>query len=219
MSELFNPENRFWNFVGKLADVSAMSVIWLVTCIPVFTIGASTAAFYDFCLKAVRDQEGGVIRGYFSAWKRHFRKATLLWMIQSAGLLFFAADIWFAAVFWAVGSGKTAERVALTGMSAAGGQVGLALTVFLLIMADLFLVITMYMYGILAVFDHPVGKILRDAPAMAMKCVPVTIVMMLLPAAFFLLFYQLSGFFFFWIGGVILASSYLMNFVFVKISV
>ena len=219
MSELFNPENRFWNFVGKLADVSAMSVIWLVTCIPIFTIGASTAAFYDFCLKAVRDQEGGVIRGYFSAWKRHFRKATLLWMIQLAGLLFFAADIWFAAGFWAVGSGKTAERVALTGMSAAGGQVGLALTVFLLIMADLFLVITMYMYGILAVFDHPVGKILRDAPAMAMKCVPVTIVMMLLPAAFFLLFYQLSGFFFFWIGGVILASSYLMNFVFVKISV
>ncbi|SFR62930.1 YesL family protein [[Clostridium] aminophilum] len=219
MSELFNPENRFWNFVGKLADVSAMSVIWLATCIPIFTIGASTAAFYDFCLKAVRDQEGGVIRGYFSAWKRHFRKATLLWMIQSAGLLFFAADIWFAAAFWAAGSGKTAERVALTGMSAAGGQVGLALTVFLLIMADLFLVITMYMYGILAVFDHPVGKILRDAPAMAMKCVPVTIVMMLLPAAFFLLFYQLSGFFFFWIGGVILASSYLMNFVFVKISV
>ncbi|WP_352398138.1 YesL family protein [[Clostridium] aminophilum] len=219
MSELFNPENRFWNFVGKLADVSAMSVIWLITSLPLITVGASTAAFYDFCLKAVRDQEGGVIRGYFCAWKRHFRKATILWMVQLAGLLFFIADIWFVAAFWAAGSGSGADRAALTGMSAAGGQVGLALTVFLAVMADLFLVITMYMYGILSVFDHPVGKILRDAPAMAMKCLPATAAMMILPAAFILLFYQLSGFFFFWVGGVILASSYLMNYVFVKVSV
>ena len=82
MHTLFNPENKFWNFMGKITDVSCMSLLWLLTSLPVFTIGASTAAFYSFTLDAVGDNEGRVIGSYFSAFKANFKKATLLWLLQ-----------------------------------------------------------------------------------------------------------------------------------------
>ena len=73
MHILFNPENKFWNFMGKITDVSCMSLLWLLTSLPVFTIGASTAAFYSFTLDAVGDNEGRVIGSYFSAFKANFK--------------------------------------------------------------------------------------------------------------------------------------------------
>ena len=31
MSRLFDPENKFWNFIGKIADVTCMSFLWVGT--------------------------------------------------------------------------------------------------------------------------------------------------------------------------------------------
>ena len=59
MSGLFNPENKFWNFVAKLTDVCLMSFLWLIASLPLVTVGAATTAFYDFTLRQVVDQEGG----------------------------------------------------------------------------------------------------------------------------------------------------------------
>ena len=67
MHTLFNPENKFWSFIGKIADVCFMGVLWAITSLPVFTLGAATAAFYSFTLDQVKDLEGGVWNSYFSA--------------------------------------------------------------------------------------------------------------------------------------------------------
>ena len=28
MYHLFNPENKFWNFIAKITDVACMSILW-----------------------------------------------------------------------------------------------------------------------------------------------------------------------------------------------
>ena len=45
MSRLFDPENKFWNFIGKIADVTCMSFLWVGTSLPLVTMGAATTAF------------------------------------------------------------------------------------------------------------------------------------------------------------------------------
>ena len=84
MHTLFNPENKFWNFMGKITDVACMSILWLITSLPIVTIGASTAAFYSFTLDAVQDAEGRVWSTYFSAFRENFRQATVLWLQREA---------------------------------------------------------------------------------------------------------------------------------------
>ncbi len=199
MRQFFNPENAFWNFVGKLADATMLSILWLVTSLPIVTLGASTAAFYDFTMKAVRDQEDMLFHGYFAALKRHWKKGTILGFFAALGILFFTVDFAAAVRF---------------GQSAQGKCGGLALLVFLLVMAVLFLSIVMYAMGLLVTFGHPVKKILHDAPAFAFQNLPATLILMGIIAGSFVLFYFLSGFFFFWVGAAIFLSSYLLNAVF-----
>ena len=47
--------------MGKITDVACMSILWLITSLPVITIGASTAAFYSFTLDAVQDVHQAVL--------------------------------------------------------------------------------------------------------------------------------------------------------------
>ena len=93
MSRLFDPENKFWNFIGKIADVTCMSFLWVGTSLPLVTMGAATTAFYSYTMHQVRDTEGGILSGYFRAFRHNFKKATLLWLLEVAGLAFFAADL------------------------------------------------------------------------------------------------------------------------------
>ena len=50
MSRLFDPENKFWNFIGKIADVTCMSFLWVGTSLPLVTMGAATTAFYSYTM-------------------------------------------------------------------------------------------------------------------------------------------------------------------------
>ncbi len=58
MIKLFDPENKFWQFLNKVTDAALMSLLWLLTSLPLVTVGASTAAFYSYTLKQVTNQEG-----------------------------------------------------------------------------------------------------------------------------------------------------------------
>ena len=60
MAEFFNLDNPIWRFMGKVFDIMVLTVLWVVTSLPVFTIGASTTALYYAGMKLAKDQEGYV---------------------------------------------------------------------------------------------------------------------------------------------------------------
>ena len=69
---LFNYDNPVWRFIGKLGDLIILNVLWLITSIPIVTIGASTTALYYVTLKLVRDEDGYTIRSFFKSFKENF---------------------------------------------------------------------------------------------------------------------------------------------------
>ena len=93
MYHLFNPENKFWNFIAKITDAACMSILWALVSLPLFTIGAATTAFYDFSLHQVNDREGKILKSFFGSFRAHFGRATLLWLTELAGIAFFALDL------------------------------------------------------------------------------------------------------------------------------
>lgn len=134
MSRIFDPENKFWSAISKVADVTCMSFLWTITSLPLVTMGAATTAFYSYTMRQVRDTEGSILSGFFSAFRKHFKKATLLWLLEAAGIAFFAADLVGVWNFYLL----------------VGGVPAIVLGALVLCLTALFLGCTFYVWAILS---------------------------------------------------------------------
>lgn len=81
----FSPDSKLMVFFTKLVDLTRINLLWLICCLPVFTVGASTTAMLT-ALYAFRAGEQCGWKVFFTAFRRSFGKATALWLI----LAFFA---------------------------------------------------------------------------------------------------------------------------------
>lgn len=201
MHTLFNPENKFWIFIGKIADVTCMSLLWLITSLPIITIGASTAAFYSFTMDAIQDLEGGVWNSYFRAFRKNFKKATLIWVLQLILFIFLAVNLYAA---WKLYLAKGLIALGILSLAASG--------MLLLIGTGV------YLYPITVSYDFPIKKVISDSLVMAIRNPHVTVSCIVLYFLASVAIYYFSGFFFFWIGLTIFFSSYFVLGVFMKYS-
>lgn len=99
MNRLFNPENPFWNFMSKIMDAVMLSLLWLLGSLPIFTIGASTTALFQFTLKQADDEEGYVWKSFWKAYRANFLPATGLWLVMAAVGTFLAVDFYACVNF------------------------------------------------------------------------------------------------------------------------
>lgn len=86
MSRVFDPENRFWRWVDRVADVLMLSLLWTVCSLPVVTVGAASAALYDAAVRCVRGGERTPYSRFFRTLRREFKTATLSWLAWGGAL-------------------------------------------------------------------------------------------------------------------------------------
>ena len=72
---------RFGSSMGGAIDIIYIGILWLLCCLPVITIGASSTAMYYTMVKSVRHGRGHVSREFFGAFRRNFKAATLAWLV------------------------------------------------------------------------------------------------------------------------------------------
>ena len=95
MNSFFDLDNPAWRFVGKFFDACLLSVIYLIFCIPIFTIGAANSALYYVFLKLAKDEEGYLIRDFFKAFKQNFKQGTIVWLILFIVGIVLIVDIYY----------------------------------------------------------------------------------------------------------------------------
>ena len=202
--KFFNYDSPFWSFMSRIADLVIVNVLWLVFCIPVFTIGASTAALYRVTLNIVRGEGGGIARSFWQAFRLNFKQGTLLFLILLLPTLLVIYELWLYL------SGAVAQSV----------WMGVVFCLPSLLVA----LVTAYVYPLLAQFDNTIKNTLKNACLLSIGNLPYSIVMVALNlAAPALLFFATSFFLqtcIFWIliGGslVALLNSYLLRKIFKK---
>lgn len=87
MKGIFSPDNPVIRFFIKIGYIWYLNILWLVTSLPVITIGASTTALLYSCMKLQHD-DGYPTKNFFHSFKDNFRQATSIWLIYlTAGLL------------------------------------------------------------------------------------------------------------------------------------
>lgn len=85
MSELnVQSENEIVKFVMRLINILSFSVLYLLCCIPVITVGAATISLTVIMRKMKADEQitySDFLRGI----KQYFRQGTILWLITLLG--------------------------------------------------------------------------------------------------------------------------------------
>lgn len=73
MGGLFDYDSKLFQFLLRVSDLVALSLLWLVCSLPVITIGASTAALYYTAMKLVRQRGDGAVSMFFHSFRQNFR--------------------------------------------------------------------------------------------------------------------------------------------------
>ncbi|MBQ3339035.1 MAG: YesL family protein [Atopobiaceae bacterium] len=94
MARIFSYDSKFSYIVFRIAYGCYLNALWLVCCLPIFTIGASTTALYYVALKIAGDEEGDVLQQFFRAFKNNFKQSTVVWLILLALGILLGVDIY-----------------------------------------------------------------------------------------------------------------------------
>lgn len=74
----FSVESPLFSFLATLTDFVVLNLVFLITCIPVFTIGPALCALFAVTLREARGESGYLIRFYFQAFRENFRRGLIL---------------------------------------------------------------------------------------------------------------------------------------------
>ena len=73
MQSFFSGENFFFRATGRILDLVVLSLLWLVCCLPLITVGPATAALYYSCVKCLRYGESAPYQNFFTAFRQNLK--------------------------------------------------------------------------------------------------------------------------------------------------
>lgn len=91
---IFSIDSKFSQVMSRLFDLMILNLIFIVTSIPIVTIGANITAMYYVTIKMVRNEDSYTFKSYFKSFKENFRQSTIIWLILLAAGLFLTWDIY-----------------------------------------------------------------------------------------------------------------------------
>ena len=152
----FGIDNPFFGFMGRLGDILILNILFVITCIPVVTIGTSLCAMYQVTLRMARKESNYVAGEYFRAWKAEWKQSTVIWLIMLAAGCLLVFDVIVSRDMWNL-------------LNAAVGA--------LLFVWGMFFT---YVFAVQARFENTVRNTLKNAMYMAVRHFPFTVLMLAL---------------------------------------
>lgn len=159
MKNFFHPDGPVVRFLGRIAELMALNLCFLLCCLPVFTIGASVTALYGSLF--AREEEGD-FRRFFRQFRENFRQGTVLGLILGAIGLVLIMDFQLL--------GQLEGRFALV-------------KYLLYLTALCWAGVSSFAFGLAARFRNTLGRILKNALLLAVSMLPRTVLMVLIDAA------------------------------------
>lgn len=186
----FRGDSAYTQIMTKIFNIFWLSILWLLCCIPVVTIVASTIALYYVMLKLVKDEETTVTREFFHSFKQNFLQSLPVTVIFLVAVAVLVAD------FHILGT--------------SGGQSGASFMYgFCIVLGIVCAAVFSYVFPLLSKFDNTIKKTFENAARLAASHIGQTLVITvvnLLPVIWFLVFPQtFSTIFWIWVfvgGGI-----------------
>ena len=176
MKNLFNLENPVFQMLSRVGDMIIANVLFLICCIPIFTIGASLAGLNKVCQAIVLDDDRGIAKLFFSGFKSNFKQATSVWLAVLIILVSLVCN-WLLITTFTAGTFAT------------------VLYVLLGVLTFLILGVLSYLIPLIVRYQNTIREHLYNAIILAITKFPKTLVMVFLNIILFILpFISLNAF-------------------------
>lgn len=169
MGSFFNMDNKFFVFMGRVADLMILNLLCIVCCIPIVTAGPAIAAMFYVTLKMVRNEESYIVKGFFKSFRQNLRQGIIINLIMLLFGVLIITDI----------------RI----MGNMEGTLYKVLYTIFLAFALIYLMIYMYIYPVLAKFYNSIKNTFVNALLMSIRHLPYTALMIIVTALPFVLFF------------------------------
>ena len=169
MRSIFSLDGSVMGFLSKLTDLLILNLIFILTCIPIITIGPALTALYSVTLKMVKNEESYIFKSYFLALKENFKISFFAWLILCVVSIITFVDYQIVLQF------DTMRNIFL---------------VIFLMLSFLCALVCLFLFPYIARFENTLKQSFKNASFIAIASLPYTFLLLFITAAFgaFLLF-------------------------------
>ncbi len=161
--DFFAYDGIFYDVCEKLFDMLAVSIYWLIGCIPIITIGASFTALYYTASHSIRSDIKTVTTAFWTSFRQNFVEGFKLWLVVFVCMFVFLLNIGILDEKWF-------------------NNVGIGFMVFYGICFVVVLAMACYAFPALSRFDEPAGWIIKVSLYMVVRHLPITLMLLVMLA-------------------------------------
>lgn len=196
MSSFFNLDNPVLSALNKIVDMVLLSVVYIIICIPIVTIGPATTALYYTVAKNIRKERSYPFREFFSSFKNNFKQGLITTLILIVVFVVLIIDLQFVKVM------DGTVKVILTGIFWA-----------MLLITSL---LTLYIFPYLSRFEVTIKSLFINSIFLVFKHLPSSILMLIIVMVGFIVSYIFPFILIITPALIILLQSFLMERIFKK---
>ena len=163
-----NMDSGIMQALAKVTDVMLLQLAFILTSLPIFTIGAGLTALFATTRKVKRDSISSTLQSYFAEFRANFKKSTVVWILfLIVGFILFVDISYYR-------------------MQEKNGLNTLMLTVAWVLVIVVYL-IAVYVFPLLAWFENGIKAHLKNALLMSASHFLTTLLVTVVYAAFALM--------------------------------
>lgn len=191
-------------FLGRIGDIIILNLIFVVTALPVITVGTALSALYTVAMKLARGEDPSVLREYMRAFRRNMKPATICWLIMAAAGALIFLDFRLVGAF--------------------GGALYTVVRLLLAMIFGVWMLTFLYLFPYIARFENTVFHSVKNALFLSATHLPSTVMMLVISVGLIVVTLFTSrtfvigtiGWFFAGFAAVAYVQSFLLSRIFAK---
>ena len=159
MGGLFRYDGFLFRFINKTVDAVGLSLLWLITSLPLITMGAATTALYYTTHKVIHYDRGRVWPEYWKCFLSSFKQATPLGLLMQVLIYLLGVNAYCS--YMMVMSGNA------------------TLWIFLAVLIPLVLILmwAVYLFPLVARFHSTTKAVMKNSLLIALWNLPLTLLL------------------------------------------
>ena len=176
MDNLFRYDTKFWGLLDKITDIVILNFLFIVSSLPIVTIGASISATYSVSLKKIKNEDISVSKEFIKKFRADFKVSTIVWilMIVVGGVLLLDFHI---------------------SNLVSNGILSIILKFISTLVGVIYLFSLTYIFPIISKFDNTIKNTIINSILISIQSLPYTIIMFVMNILWIILIFSLENYF------------------------
>ena len=155
----FNPDNFLARWLVKYFNMLLSFLLWIVCCVPIITVGASSTAYSSVLMRMAREADDiSVFRHFIKSFSENFKQATIVWIILALAAAVGVSDLY-----------------AFRNVLVESSVMRTVLILAVLFLCACLATVMIYIFPVIARFQVTIKQAFRNALVMGFRKLPLTI--------------------------------------------